>query len=335
MVPVLDKNNKPLMPCSEKRARKLLTNKQAFSFWNKGVFCIRLLRNSSDQKFQKIIIGIDPGSKREAYTAVTCKRVILNILTDTPYWVKNAVKTRREMRRRRRYRKTPCRQPRWNNLRNKKFLSPSTKARWQAKLRIIDWLSKIIPITDIIIEDIKAKSKKNQRKWNVSFSPLEIGKEWFYSQIEDKGYNLHAISGYNTKKQRDLRGFVKNNKKLEDSWNAHNIDSHCICEIFLNKIITPIYNILRISFLQFHRRQLHKLNPEKKGIRKRYGGTMSLGFKRGSLIQHEKYGLCFIGGFMKDRISLHRLEDKKRLCRNAKIKNCNLLGLLTWRYVNI
>jgi hypothetical protein len=53
--------------------------------------------------------------------------------------------------------------------------------------------------------------------------------------------------------------------------------------------------------LQFHRRQLHRLQPERGGIRKPYGGTRLLGFKRGTLVRHLRYGLCTVGGYDRAR----------------------------------
>jgi hypothetical protein len=87
--------------------------------------------------------------------------------------VKDVVKTRREMRRSRRFRKTPCRANRRNRKRG--GLPPSTKARWQWKLRVIRWLAKIIPITEFVVEDIKAKTR-GQRRWDVMFSPLQVAR---------------------------------------------------------------------------------------------------------------------------------------------------------------
>lgn len=333
MVPILSNNRKPLMPCSEKRARQLIERKQAFPFWNRGVFCIRLLKETGNER-QQIVCGIDPGSKREAYTVATGKSIVLNILTNTPYWVKDAVKTKREMRRGRRFRKTPCRQPRGNNLRNEERLAPSTKARWQAKLRILDWLSKVIPITDVIVEDIKARMIKKAKKWNITFSPLQTGKEWFYQQIEDRNYNLHAVGGYDTKRQRDKRGIIKSSKKLEDSWNSHNADSHCLCEILLGKAINPFTRLLRLSFIQFKRRLLHKLQPSKGGVRRREGSTRSLGFKRGSLVNHLKHKICLIGGWAEKRgISLHSLRTGERITQYADIKDCKFRSYLGWRFI--
>lgn len=331
MVPVFDPQNKPLMPCTEKRARLLLERKQAFCFWKKGVFCIRLLREPSARNFQPVIIGIDTGSKREAYTVATSYGVVINILTNTPYWVKDAVKQRRQMRRGRRYRKTPNRQPRAN--RNIGGLSPSTKARWQAKLRILNWLATLFPITDVVIEDIKAFTKKGSKQWNKSFSPLEVGKAWLYSEIKRR-WNLHLIRGYETKEWRDKVGYKKSSSKLADSWESHNVDSHVLCEIRIGYSLKPFRGLLRIDFLRFHRRQLHALQPAKGGIRRAYGGTRSRGFKRGSWVNHVKLGLCYVGGSSKGRVSLHSMETGKRLTQTAKLEDCEFLSYSTWRAVS-
>lgn len=40
MVAVLSKEKEALMPCSEKRCRKLLESKRAKPYWFKGIFCI-------------------------------------------------------------------------------------------------------------------------------------------------------------------------------------------------------------------------------------------------------------------------------------------------------
>jgi hypothetical protein len=86
-----------------------------------------------------------------------------------------------------------------------------------------------------------------------------------------------------------------------------------------------------ITPLRFHRRQLHRLQPEKGGNRKPYGSTLSRGLKRGSLVKHVKLGLTYVGGYLKDRISLHSLTDGKRLCQNAKPSDCKFLAFNAWR----
>jgi len=84
-----------------------------------------------------------------------------------------------------------------------------------------------------------------------------------------------------------------------------------------------------------HRRQLHRLQASKGGKRKPYGGTRSLGLKRGTLVRHSMYGYCTVGGFDRKRstISLHAYRTNKRLTQGAKIKDCRLLtwmAFLSW-----
>lgn len=162
MVPVLDINKQPLMPCSEKRARKLMERGEARAYYQVGIFCIRLLKKPNSRKYQSVALGIDPGSKRDGYTVITKKNTVLNITTNTPSWVKKHIETRRMLRSVRRSRNTPYRRCRLNRT-NNRVITPSIKARWGAKLRIIKQLQNILPITHINIEDIKAISLKGQK----------------------------------------------------------------------------------------------------------------------------------------------------------------------------
>jgi hypothetical protein len=83
--------------------------------------------------------------------------------------------------------------------------------------------------------------------------------------------------------------------------------------------------------MQFSRRQLHVQNPTTGGIRKQYGGTRSMGLKRGSWVKHPKYGLCFVGGSSKGRVSLHDLSGGKRLTQSAKLQDIAFLHYSSWR----
>ena len=69
--------------------------------------------------------------------------------------------------------------------------------------------------------------------------------------------------------------------------------------------------------MQFHRRQLHAFQPAIGGIRRAYGSTRSMGFRRGSIVSHPKYGMCTVGGTSKNKISLHNLQTGKRLTQGA------------------
>lgn len=331
LVPVLDKKKNQLMPCTCKRARLLMERKQAKSYWYKGIFCIQLLKDPSDTAKQPIVLGIDPGSKREGYTIATPKRVVFNITTNTPDKVKSNVETRRNLRKTRRSRKTPYRKCRFNrSVKNR--IPPSTKARWDAKLRVISSLQKILPITFINVEDIQAVTKKGSLKWNKSFSPLEVGKKYFYNQIINKKLKLVTTKGFDTAARRKLRDFKKSSKKLEYKWESHNVDSHCLCEISLNKELQPENKLYKIEFLEFSRRQIHVQNPKKGGIRKLYGTTNSLGKSRGMLLRSKKTKeLVYLGGTSKGKVSVHNLVTGKRLSQNCNLIDYDYLGVRKWK----
>ena len=327
-VPVLSEEYKALFPTSERRAKRLMERGEAKPYWRKGIFCILLIRKESNKReeYKDVVVGIDTGSKREAYTVATEKSVVLNITTNTPEWVKESVETRRSLRRSRRQRKTPYRKCRSNRSKIT-FIPPSTKARWDCKLRILKILTSILPITKINIEDVAAKTKKDSPKWNESFSPLEVGKNYLYNKIEEIYPNVVLIKtkGYDTKTHRDKRGFVKSKDKLNYIWEAHNVDSHSLCEMVLEKPISPYYGIYRIDFLKYNRRQLHVQNPIKGNVRKKYGGTVSLSIPRGSVVKY-KDKLAYVGGSSKGRLSIHSIITGKRLSQNINKKDLAMLN---------
>ena len=331
VVPVIDSTQKPLMPCSEKRARQMVESKKATPFWTKGTFCVRLNVEPSARNLQQVAVGIDPGSKREGFTIKSEAHTFLNIQAETVTWVKDAVETRRIMRRNRRQRKTPCRKNKMNRSRPKGFLPPSTKARWDWKLRIIAQLTKICPITDFVVEDIKARTKKHCRKWNKSFSPLEVGKAYFYAALAKLGV-VRLKQGWETKELRDAAGLKKTSKKLSEVFEAHCVDSWVLANWLVGGHTLPDNKmILCVAPIQLHRRQLHALCPAEGGVRRLYGGTRSMGFKRGSLVRHPKWGLAYVGGTSKGLVSLHSLETGKRLCQNAKPQDIKQASNQTWR----
>ena len=329
-VPVVDKNSVPLMPTSPRRAARWIKTRKATPFWSKGVWCVRLNVEPSARHLNPVVVGIDPGSKREAFTIKSRDKTHLNILAHAVDWVKDAVEARKNMRRARRFRKTPCRQPRFDNRRKSK-IPPSTKARWQWKLRIAKWLTKLFPISGFVVEDIKAKTR-GQRRWDSSFSPLEVGKSWFYEEL-GKLAPVKTRQGWETKELRNRLGLKKTHSKLVEKFSVHNVDSWVLAwDIVSGNEKPDNESLLVLVPLRFHRRQLYAFQPSKKGIRRPYGGTRSLGLKRGSLVKHSKHGLCYIGGSSKGMLSLHSLLDGNRICQNAKLKNVSFKGFGSFRF---
>src|SRR5450759_2933269 len=182
-VPVVDVDQHPLMPTTPARARRWLKHGKATAFWKGGLFCVRLNREPSARETQSIAIGIDPGSKREGYSVISHAHTYLNVQAEARDGVKDAEKDSTRMRRTRRSRTTPCRKPRQNRTHSKRKLPPSTRARWQWKLRLARFFRQVFPVSAFVVEDLAAMTKKGKRRWNQSFSPLEVGKHWFYEEI--------------------------------------------------------------------------------------------------------------------------------------------------------
>jgi len=331
-VPVLDTNRTALMPTTPARARLLLKQGKARPYWNKlGIFCI-ILTYVVEPDNQPLVVGIDPGSSYEGWSVVGTQKTVINGMSEAPKHVKKAVETRRTMRRARRFRNCWRRPARFNNrLQGRNFMPPSTFARWNAKIRILRQLQKILPITDVVVEDVAAVSKKNCKRWNTNFSPLEVGKKWFYRTIRSLDVNLVLRTGYETAALRDRFGLTKIGQKDNPTFASHAVDAWVMAADVSGAEHPTEFGLLYWTPIRLHRRQLHKLQPGKGGVRRREGGTRSLGFTRGTLVRHIKYGLTYIGGTLKERLSLHNAVTGIRVTKSAKCEDCNILTRIAWR----
>ena len=133
------------MPCTPAKARHLFKQGVARPKRNKlGLFYVQLCYEQEPDN-QPLVAGIDPGSKFEGYSVVGTKDTVLHLMAEAPDHVKDAVQTRRTMRRARRHRKWR-RASRFNNRTKRKHrIPPSTRSRWEAKARILAQLLKIMP----------------------------------------------------------------------------------------------------------------------------------------------------------------------------------------------
>ncbi len=331
-VPVVGLKQILLMPTKSSRALRWYLKGQVSAFCKKGIWCVRLNRKPSADYKQLIVVGIDPGSKKEGFTVKSHAHTYLNIQADAVTWVKDRIKSRSYLRRNRRNRNTPCRENRLN--RSHGGIPPSTKARWDWKLRISKWLSNIYPTSLFIVEDVRAKTKRNQKNWNKNFSPLEVGKNWFYKELS-KLAPLQTQPGWFTFNTRNYLGLKKTGKKLAEVFEAHCVDSWVLCWSVIGGVKVPNNtSLLRIKPIQIHRRQLHYTCPSKGGFRKSFGGTRSMGLKKGSIVQHVKYGICRVGGSSiireNKRISTCDLKNYARLSQQIRPENCEFLAYSSW-----
>jgi len=145
---------------------------------------------------QPLVAGIDPGSKFEGFSVVGTQDTVVNLMVEAPDHVKDAVETRRTMRRARRFRK--WRRPKRfdNRLTRKPRIPPSTRSRWEAKARVMAQLKAIMPLTDVVVEDVQAVTRKGKgAAWNGSFSPVQVGKEYLYRILRDMGLVVSLKEG--------------------------------------------------------------------------------------------------------------------------------------------
>ena len=321
------------MPTKPSRAKKWIKSGKATPFWRNGVFCVRLNVNPSNAYTQQIAVGIDPGSKKEGFTVKSEAHTYLNVQADAHNKVGKKVEKRRELRRSRRSRKCPNRKNRTNRLANQERIPAGTRARWEWKLRILEWLSKLYPITHVCVEDIKARTRERARKWNQSFSPLEVGKQWFYAEIE-RHWKLLTLPGWETKEIRDRLGLKKSNKKLSETFDAHCVDSWCLAYHTVGGLSIPdTTDIFCISPIPIQRRSLHREQPKKGGIRSRYGGTVLANrIVKNTLVKHAKYGLTRLSGInTRGMFALYSL-DGKRLTTSARRNSFKVLTRLNFNY---
>lgn len=152
MVYVLNKQGKPLMPCKEAKARKLLNQNKA-KIVKYEPFTIQLLFDCENQ-IQEVNLGIDAGSKCIGVSATTEKQVLYEADVELRNDIVKKLSSRREARRTRRNR-LRYRPARFNNRvhsKNKGWLAPSIEQKINTHLQVIRHLYEILPITKLIVE---------------------------------------------------------------------------------------------------------------------------------------------------------------------------------------
>ena len=164
---VLDQHKRPIMPCSERQARKLL--KEGRAVVHRLVpFVIRLKDRIVEQSvLQPLKLKIDPGYEA---TGISVVRVAegkeaavffaeVHHRTDIP----EKLLSRRQARWSRRSRRTRYRKPRFDNRRRPEgWLPPSAEARINWALSTVKKLLRWLPIREIIVESAKFDTQKLQ-----------------------------------------------------------------------------------------------------------------------------------------------------------------------------
>lgn len=163
---VVDKNEKPLMPCSPRIARLLLKQRKAriYKHAYTGFFAIKLNYVPYKCYLQKNRIGVDTGSKHIGVSVVRIDKNQGKVSSNCTHLyemkmrceeITKNLEQRRMNRRNRRGRKTRYRAPRFLNRRNSKrkgLKSPTIIHKFETHCRIIDTLQSLLPKTKLILE---------------------------------------------------------------------------------------------------------------------------------------------------------------------------------------
>jgi RRXRR protein len=322
------------MPTTPAKARHLLKQGKARARWSKlGLFYLQL-KHEREPENQPIVVGVDPGSQFEGFSVIGTRDTVLNAMAEAPRHVKKVVAVRRAMRRARRLRKWRRPSRNHNRLTGRKRLPASTRSRWEAKARIVRQLQRILPLTDAAVEDVRAETRRGRGgRWNESFSPVQMGKQHLYRELCAMGMRVHLRPGWHTKALRERFGLKKTTDKAQPSFASHVVDAWVLAAEVSGATWPTCHSLWYLVPVRLHRRRLHALQPGSGGVRRPYGGTRSLGFKRGTLVRHPRYGLCAIGGEDRKRgtVTVHEYRTNKRLSRVVQTEHCLRLTWVAFR----
>ena len=263
MVYVLNKQGKPIMPCKEAKARKLLKQNKA-QIAKYEPFTIQLLFDCENQT-QEVNLGVDAGSKHIGISATTEKQVLYEADIELRNDIVDKLSSRRETRRTRRNR-LRYRPARFNNRIKSKYkgwLAPSIKQKINTHIQAIKHLYEILPITKLIIETAQFDIQKIN-------NPEISGKE--YQQGEQLGFwNVRQYVFY----RDNYECQCCHGKSKDNILNVHHIESRKTGGDAPNNLIT----LCETCHKAYHKGEI-KLNFKRK---KSYRDSAFMGIMRKTL----------------------------------------------------
>ena len=179
---IIDTNKQPLNPIHPGRARMLLSQGKAAVF-RRYPFTLILKEEVLNPKIEPLRVKIDPGAKGTGLAIVddsTGEVVWVAELQHRGFQIRDALISRRQLRRSRRNRKTRYRKARFlNRTRPKGWLPPSLKSRVANILTWVKRLSGLCQVTAISTELVRFDTQQMQD-----------------SEISGVGYQQGTLAGY-------------------------------------------------------------------------------------------------------------------------------------------
>ncbi len=182
---VIDQNKRPLDPIHPAQARELLRNKKA-AIYRQFPFTLILKESHPDSPVSLLRLNIDPGAKHTGIALVndtTGEVVFAAELKHRGFAIRDALLSRRQLRRGRRNRKTRYRKP-WflNRTRPPGWLAPSLQSRVDNIKTWVEKLRKFAPITAISQELVRFDMQLMRKP-----------------DIQGKEYQQGTLAGYETR----------------------------------------------------------------------------------------------------------------------------------------
>jgi len=193
--------------------------------------------------------------------------------------VPGKMETRKNLRRARRLRNTPRRPVRFDNRKRKKYwLAPTQKSKVECRLKIVRELCKIFPVRLIVTEDVRYNHYRYRD--GKHFSTVEIGKTLTYREYQNLAA-LELVEVSETDAWREKYGLKKRtDKKWEQVPETHANDAIAMLMGVTGCRDNPGAPFSVWRRLCYARRSLFRQNPQRGGIRPRFGGTTNGGFLR-------------------------------------------------------
>ena len=202
-------------------------------------------------------------------------------------------------------------------------------------MALLKQLLAIYPITQAVVEDVKIdgnklKGQKGRQYWTWAM----VGKTKLYRWLESRT-ELNLCASEDTVQVRKEYGLTKISEKKAHVFESQAVDGLALC---ISALSTQDRSVTSFSVWrrpEISRRQLHKMQAQKSGIRPPYGGSVALGFKKNTIVEY-KGKLYRTGGTTKSRLSLHSFDyDNRRVIRNAKSEQCRKLFVQSWFYKEV
>lgn len=319
------------MPCSPARARRLLNSGAAVKKWTRtGVFYIQLT-TPTGKHVQPLTMGIDPGANYDGICIASKEQMQVSGMLVVKNKIKDKMESRRNMRRARRFRKTRRRPKRFDNrIREKGWLPPSIKAKVDNRQRLIQSLLAIYPVSRFAVEDmridgndLKGRAGREYYTWTM------VAKTKLHDFLKQRGW-LTLHDSEETARTREDRKLVKTPKKGELVFSSQAVDALALCALS-----TGVKSLTVTAFYVWRRpdvprRQLRAFQPGRGGIRRPYGGSMALGFRKNTVVEY-RGRLYRTGGTTNGRLSLHSFDfENRRVTQNARPEECRKLFRQSW-----